>query len=156
MKILTKQQRCWRVVKRWSQGPNFDHFAWSEGSLQSKRRITEKWSHKYQSMPIFNRKTLLRNIYEYISIYYLMLSYPVLIINKLQVKIIIWSEDGHIAHLFDNHILTWSRTCAWSLITTVLSYNAQYNDKLTTWWSLKINCNIQNSPLCMTTHTFAI
>ena len=42
VKILTKQQRCWRVVKSWSQGPNFDHFAQSEWLPLNKRRNTAK------------------------------------------------------------------------------------------------------------------
>ena len=38
----------------WSPGPNFDHFAQSEWSLLSKRRITGKRSQKSQTMSIFN------------------------------------------------------------------------------------------------------
>ena len=37
-------------------------------------------------------------LYEYIIIYYVMLNYPVLIIDGSQVKTVIWSKDGHNAH----------------------------------------------------------
>ena len=38
-------------------------------------------------------------LYKYILIYYMMLNYPVPIINKPRVKKFIWSKDGRNAHL---------------------------------------------------------
>ena len=37
-------------------------------------------------------------LHKYISIYYVMLNYQVLITNKSQVKFSCWSKDGHNAH----------------------------------------------------------
>ena len=40
--------------QKWSQGPNFDHFAQCEKSILKKRQITAKRSQKCRSMTIFN------------------------------------------------------------------------------------------------------
>ena len=37
-------------------------------------------------------------LHKYIIFYYVMLNYPVPIINKSQVKKCSWSKEGHIAH----------------------------------------------------------
>ena len=43
-------------------------------------------------------KDVAMELYKFIITYFMMLNYPEPIINKSQVKIIIWSKDGHNAH----------------------------------------------------------
>ena len=62
----------------------------------------------------------------------MMLNYPNLILLNPRRKYV-FGQKTVIMPTFDHHILIWSQTCVWDLISTFYSYLVYYNDK---WLSM--------------------